>query len=118
MNVVADRIRAENVHFLQAVKRTIPEYMHRFVLSPRGCDTNGTVVSRKTTRQTKTMMKNSVKPSVIGTRSGYVIRFTCPNCQNENSIVCNMPKAYFKGSRDGTCAKCRKHFEVLTPGQN
>jgi hypothetical protein len=74
--------------------------------------------SQITTGTTETMMKNSVKPSVIGTRSGYVIRFTCPNCHNENSIIYNMPKSYYKDSRDGTCAKCRKHFMVLTPGQN
>ncbi len=73
---------------------------------------------KKPPDKTETMMKNSVKPSVIGTRSGYVIRFTCPNCHNENSIIYNMPKSYYKDSRDGTCAKCRKHFMVLTPGQN
>ncbi|MDD1710738.1 MAG: hypothetical protein LUQ37_07535 [Methanoregulaceae archaeon] len=53
----------------------------------------------------------------MGTRSGYVIRFTCPTCYKENSIICNMPKSYYKESRDGTCAQCRKHCEVLTPGQ-
>jgi transcription elongation factor Elf1 len=63
------------------------------------------------------MMKNSVKPTVDGTRSGYFIRFTCPSCLKENSINCNMPKAYYKVSRDGTCAQCKKHYTVLTPGQ-
>lgn len=63
------------------------------------------------------MIKSSVYPTVVGTRSGYVIRFTCPSCFKENSIVFNMPKAYFKESREGTCAKCKKHFTVLTPGR-
>ncbi|OPX74940.1 MAG: hypothetical protein A4E39_00366 [Methanoregulaceae archaeon PtaB.Bin152] len=61
------------------------------------------------------MMKSVVKPTVIGTRSGYVIRFTCPSCFKENSIVYNMPKAYYKESREGTCIQCRKHYTVLTP---
>jgi hypothetical protein len=64
------------------------------------------------------MMKSSVKPTVIGTRSGYSIRFTCPNCLEENSIMYNMPKPYYKESRDGTCRKCKKHYTVLTPGKN
>jgi len=72
----------------------------------------------KTTGMNKTMMKNSIKPSVTGTRSGYVIRFTCPECHHENAIIINMPKSYYKESRDGTCGKCRKHFNVLTPGQH
>jgi transcription elongation factor Elf1 len=62
------------------------------------------------------MLKSEVKPTVLGTRSGYVIRFTCPSCFKENSIVFNMPKAYYKESREGTCAACKKHFTVLTPG--
>jgi len=62
------------------------------------------------------MMKTSVKTTVNGSRSGYSIRFTCPSCQNENSMVFNMPKAFYKESHDGTCARCRKRFTVLTPG--
>jgi len=64
------------------------------------------------------MIKSSTKPTVVGMRSGYVIHFTCPSCSKENSIVYNMPKAYFKESRDGTCAKCKKQYTVLTPGRN
>jgi hypothetical protein len=64
------------------------------------------------------MMKNLVKPTVFGTRSGYIIRFTCPNCLKENSIMYNMPKAYYKESRDGTCRQCKNHYTVLTPGKN
>jgi len=61
------------------------------------------------------MIKSVAKPTVIGTRSGYVIRFTCPSCSKENSIVYNMPKAYYKESREGVCSQCRKHYTVLTP---
>lgn len=61
-------------------------------------------------------MKTSVKPTVIGTRSGYVIRYTCPDCGHENSIVYNMPKAFYRESREGTCTKCRKRFTIATPG--
>lgn len=60
-------------------------------------------------------MKKQSKPTVLGTRSGYAIRFTCPFCAKENTIVFNMPKAFYKESRDGTCAQCRKHLTVLTP---
>ena len=65
--------------------------------------------------QTGFMINNSVKPTVNGTRSGYTIRFTCPNCAKENTIVYNMPKAFYKESRDAVCGKCRKHYTVLTP---
>ncbi|MDD1719591.1 MAG: hypothetical protein LUQ25_06000 [Methanoregulaceae archaeon] len=71
----------------------------------------------KQTREIDTMMKSSVKPTVVGTRSGYVIRFTCPSCFKQNSIVYNMPKACYKVSRDATCAQCKKHITVLTSGQ-
>ncbi len=62
-------------------------------------------------------MKTTVRPTIIGTRSGYSIRFICPDCQNENSIVFNMPKAFYRESHEGTCGRCRKRFTVLTPGQ-
>jgi transcription elongation factor Elf1 len=62
------------------------------------------------------LMKSSVRENVIGTRSGYVIRYTCPGCGHENSIVYNMPKAFYRESREGTCARCRKRFTVMTPG--
>jgi hypothetical protein len=64
------------------------------------------------------MMKNAILSPVIGTRAGYVIRFTCPKCFKENSIAFNMPKAFYKESREGTCRQCRNHYLVLTPGQN
>ncbi|HOP67776.1 MAG TPA: hypothetical protein PLM96_08945 [Methanoregulaceae archaeon] len=64
------------------------------------------------------MNTSSVRQTVIGTRSGYTIQFTCPNCNKENSIVFNMPKAFYKESRDGTCSHCKQRFTVLTPGRN
>ena len=64
------------------------------------------------------MIQPSEKPKVMGTRSGYVIRFTCPSCQKENSIVYNMPKAFFKSTREGTCSGCKKHVTVMTPGRD
>jgi hypothetical protein len=63
------------------------------------------------------MIKNSVKPTVVGTRSGYVIRFTCHDCNTETSMVFNNPKDFYKESRDGKCSRCHKRFTVLTPGQ-
>jgi len=76
------------------------------------------VASNQATRIGKiaTMMKSEGKPKVRGTRSGYVIRFTCPSCSKENSLVFNMPRAFYKESRDAACAKCRKQVTVLTPG--
>jgi len=66
-------------------------------------------------RKMETSMKDSLKPEVIGTRSGYVIRFTCPDCYNENSIIFNMPRKFFQETRDASCTRCKKQFTVLTP---
>jgi hypothetical protein len=61
------------------------------------------------------MIKPTLKQTVIGTRSGYVIRFTCRECNTENSIVYNTPKEFYKESRDGRCSRCRTRYTVLTP---
>jgi len=62
-------------------------------------------------------MKNpAVKPEVAGTRSGYVIRFTCPQCNADNSIVNKTPRDHYKLSRDAACTRCRKRCVVTTPG--
>ncbi|MEN6609257.1 MAG: hypothetical protein ABFC24_00290 [Methanoregulaceae archaeon] len=63
------------------------------------------------------MVLQSTKPELIGTRSGYVIRFTCPDCHTENSIVYSMPKKYFLETRDASCAKCRKRYTIRVPGE-
>jgi len=64
------------------------------------------------------MIKHSVKPEITGTRSGYVIRFTCPVCYFENSIVNKTPRDHYKETRDASCSHCRKHFTVITSRMN
>lgn len=61
------------------------------------------------------MRSYTSKPEISGTRTGYVIRFTCPICASENTIVSKTPKDHYKESRDATCTKCRKRSRVLTP---
>lgn len=61
-------------------------------------------------------MKQTIKrPEIKGTRSGYVIRFTCPECVFENIIVCKMPKDFFRESHDASCKRCRQRLTILTP---
>jgi hypothetical protein len=55
------------------------------------------------------------KPEITGTRTGYVIRFTCPLCAAENIIINKTPRDHFKESRDATCSRCRKRSTVITP---
>jgi transcription elongation factor Elf1 len=64
------------------------------------------------------MIQQSLKPEITGTRTGYVIRFTCPVCCTENAIVNKTPREHFRDARDATCKQCRKRFKVLTPGTN
>ena len=64
------------------------------------------------------MIKHSVIPEITGTRSGYIIRFTCPLCNAENSIVNKTPRDHYKETRDASCSHCRKHFTVVTPRMN
>jgi transcription elongation factor Elf1 len=61
------------------------------------------------------MTKHSVKHKISGTRSGYVIRFTCPQCNGENSIVNKTPRDHYKETRDASCLFCKKHSTVITP---
>ncbi|MGB9176349.1 MAG: hypothetical protein WCB46_06385 [Methanoregula sp.] len=61
-------------------------------------------------------MKNlSIKPEIAGTRSGYVIRFTCPQCNAENHIVNKTPRDHYKLAREAACTCCRKRCVVTTP---
>jgi transcription elongation factor Elf1 len=62
------------------------------------------------------MIKNSVKPEIPGTRSGYVIRFTCPACSTENAIVNKSPRDHYKETRDAACKQCKKRSRIITPG--
>jgi len=64
------------------------------------------------------MIQRSLKPEILGTRTGYVIRFTCPVCHFENSIINKTPREHFRNTRDATCKQCRKRSTVLTPGTN
>ena len=64
------------------------------------------------------MTSHSSKPEISGTRTGYVIRFTCPICAAENTIISKTPKDHYKETRDATCTKCRKRSRVLTPRWN
>ncbi len=57
-------------------------------------------------------------PEVRGTRTGYVIRFTCPSCIAESIIVSNSPRDHFKNARDVSCRHCRTRITVLTPGRD
>jgi transcription elongation factor Elf1 len=61
------------------------------------------------------MTKNPVKPEIPGTRTGYVIRFTCPECTRENIIITKTAKDHYKETHFGTCKQCRSRSTILTP---
>ncbi len=61
------------------------------------------------------MKQNTIRQEIRGTRSGYVIRFTCPGCASENIIVCRMPRDYFRTIHDASCKNCRQRLKILTP---
>lgn len=61
------------------------------------------------------MREHLKRPEITGTRTGYVIRFTCPACTTENIIVNKTPRDHFKESRDASCRKCRTRSTILTP---
>ena len=64
------------------------------------------------------MAKQSLKSVIMGTRSGYVIRWTCPVCYTENVIVNRTPSEFFKASRDSSCRHLQEtfnHFDTLFP---
>jgi len=63
-------------------------------------------------------MKTSIRyPEVRGTRTGYVIRYTCPACIIESIIVNTSPRDHFKSERTVSCRHCRARITVLTPGR-
>ena len=64
------------------------------------------------------MKQKSIRPEIKGTRSGYVIRFTCPGCASENIIICKMPKDYFRNTHDASCKHCGQRLTILTPYNN
>ncbi len=73
---------------------------------------------RTTIPKNETMIQHSLKPEIMGTRTGYVIRFTCPVCFSENAIISKNPRDHFRDTRDARCKQCRKRCTVLTPGTN
>ena len=75
-------------------------------------------LAEQTKKKNETMIQRSLKPEILGTRTGYVIRFTCPVCHFENSIINKTPREHFRNTRDATCKQCRKRSTVLTPGTN
>ena len=64
------------------------------------------------------MTRLSVKQEVLGTRAGYIIRFTCPSCHTENAIINKTPKDFYRKLRDARCHHCRKCSTVKTHGAN
>ena len=68
-----------------------------------------------TTPRTKTMKTLKAFPEARGTRTGYVIRYTCPTCIAENIIVSNSPRDHFKAERTVSCRNCRARVTVQTP---
>jgi len=60
------------------------------------------------------MANQKLKPVVAGTPSGYIIRWTCPECYTENIIINRTPGEFFKAARESTCKKCRKRSVVST----
>ena len=71
--------------------------------------------ARENNKVNNSMKNHSVKPEIAGTRSGYVILFTCPLCNAENSIVNKTPRDHYKLTRDAACSRCRKRCTVTTP---
>jgi transcription elongation factor Elf1 len=70
----------------------------------------------KKLKKNDTMTKLALKQVVTGTRTGYVIRFTCPSCLHDNAIINKTPKECYRETRDATCHQCKKRSTVLTPG--
>ncbi|HUH78512.1 MAG TPA: hypothetical protein VLY83_01305 [Methanoregula sp.] len=64
------------------------------------------------------MTKQSLKPVLIGSGSNNVIRFTCPDCNTQNTITCRMPKDFFRETRDASCRQCRARYTIVSPGSN
>ena len=107
------RIKTITAGFLHALQN--PFYLYESIknqiafLIPSG---------RTNKKKDDTMIQRLLKPQIQGTRTGYVIRFTCPACHTENAIVNKTPREHFRATRDATCKQCRKRSTVLTPGIN
>ena len=64
------------------------------------------------------MFKSYGKKTVVGTRSGNDISYTCPRNSNKNTIVPQKPNLSHKLTRDETCPQCRNQCTVQTPARN
>ncbi|MFA4860925.1 hypothetical protein [Methanoregula sp.] len=63
------------------------------------------------------MTLQSLHPEIQGIRTGYSIRYTCPTCAKESTIVNKAPRDHFKEARVVSCKHCRTRLTVLTPGK-
>jgi transposase-like protein len=68
------------------------------------------------TRKNDSMKELPLKQEAVGTRSGYIIRYTCPSCHHDNAIINKTPKECYRESRYATCHQCKKQYTVTTPG--
>jgi transcription elongation factor Elf1 len=57
-------------------------------------------------------------PETRGTRTGYAIRYTCPTCSDESTIVSRSPRDHYKPARLVSCRHCHARITVLTPGMD
>ncbi|OPX65371.1 MULTISPECIES: hypothetical protein [unclassified Methanoregula] len=64
------------------------------------------------------MIPKTRHPNVRGTRTGYVIRYTCPSCTAESVIVNKSARDHFREARAAVCRHCRTRINVLTPGKD
>jgi hypothetical protein len=64
-----------------------------------------------------TMTQNSMKTECTGTQIGCEIRFTCPVCHADTTLIIKTPKDFYRRSRDVTCRHCKSRATVTTPGQ-
>lgn len=65
-----------------------------------------------------TMIAKTPYPEVMGTRTGYVIRYTCPECAQESIIISTSARDHFRMSRVASCRHCRTRLNILTPGKD
>jgi transcription elongation factor Elf1 len=70
---------------------------------------------KKSTRMNNPMTKNALKPEIMGTRAGYVIRYACPACASENIVITKTAKDHFKETHFASCKKCGERLTILTP---
>jgi transcription elongation factor Elf1 len=59
-----------------------------------------------------------LKPEIKGTKTGYVIQFTCPACAAKSVIITRTPQDHFKETHVAACKHCKVRSTVLTPSEN